>query len=322
MNHLSRLGTLTLLAGGVLSASCVYAAAANLLARANPSSLLLSSSSQGYLGVGVMDVDSDRASTLKLKEARGAEIITIDQDAPAAKAGLRVHDVVTQMNGQRVEGVEQFRRMLRETPPGRTVSLVAIRDGQAVNLSAQLADRAAIAKGIIVGLGDLPSVPDGSIADATTQDLPSSGNSGKKSHSRASSFLEPFSRNRYYVGVDVQPLPTGLAEYFGVRGGSGLLVGNVFPHSPGAAAGLKAADVIQKVNGQPIVSLSDWERAIRANRGKQVQVTVIRDKKEQTLSMVAGEAKNSSELKWPTLGPLDPSMIAQPESGIRSYMME
>ena len=106
-------------------------------------------------------------------------------------------------------------------------------------------------------------------------------------------------RNRYYVGVDIQPLPTGLADYFGAK--NGVLVGNVFSNSPASAAGLKPADVIQKVNGQPIVSLSDWERAIRANHGKRVQVTIIRDKKEQTLSMVAGEGKSSSELQIPEI---------------------
>ena len=78
----------------------------------------------------------------------------------------------------------------------------------------------------------------------------------------------------------------------------GVLVATVFPNTLAAAAGLKAADVIQKVNGQPIVQVSDWEKAIRANRGKQVQVTIIRDKKEQTVTMVAGEGKNSGELDY------------------------
>ena len=309
MIHFSRLGTLTFIAGGILyAAPFVYAAGVDLCP-VGPSELLLASSSQGYLGVGLNDVDNNRASSLKLKEARGAEIITIDQDAPATKAGLKVHDVVVQMNGQQVESVEQLRRMLRETPPGRTVSLVAMRDGQQVSITVQLADRAAIAKHSIEGLGDddLPSVSAGDPGYAPTPVMPK----------HSSGFLDPFfSHNRYYVGVEVQPLTSGLAEYFGVKSGAGLLIGNVFPDSPGAAAGLKAADVIQKVNGQTIVSLSDWERAIRLNHGKQVQVTVIRDKKEQTVSMVAGQAKSSSELQLPEVEPFDPQMIAELRGGI------
>src|SRR5271170_5987763 len=312
MIHFSRLGTLTFIAGGILSAApFVYAAGADLRP-VGPAELLLTNSAQGYLGVGLNDVDNDRAAALKLKEARGAEIVRIDQDAPAAKAGLKVHDVVVQMNGQQVDSVEQLRRMLRETPPGRTVSLVATRDGRQVSITVQLADRAAIAKQIIIGLGDDDLPPSLSADDAGNQQvlvMPRGGRSG--------SLLGPmFGHNRYYVGVEVQPLTSGLAEYFGVKSGAGLLIGNVFPNSPGAAAGLKAADVIQKVNGQPIVSLSDWERAIRLNHGKQVQVTVIRDKKEQTVSMVAGQAKSSSELQLPEVEPFDPQMIAELRGGI------
>jgi serine protease Do len=298
MNYLSRLGTLTLVAWSGLSSKPLCAVEVQLHPAANSTELLLAHSAQGYLGVGLNDVDNDRASALKLKDTHGAEIITVDQDAPAAKAGLKAHDVVVQMNGQRIEGVEQFRRMIRETPPGRTVVLVAVRDGQNITLNVQLADRAAVAAlpdddpRILVS----PSVD----PPLETWVLPSSG-----LHSGQNSLLGSLTRDRYYVGVELQPLPTGLAEYFGVRGGSGMLVGNVFPNSPAAVAGLKAADIIQKVNGQPIVSLNDWERAIRANHGKQIKVTLIRDKKEQTLTMVAGTAKTSGLIEIPSKADAD-----------------
>src|SRR5689334_13658744 len=53
-----------------------------------------------YLGVDIDEVTSDRVKALKLKEERGVEITMVDQDAPAAKAGLKEHDVVTEFNGQ------------------------------------------------------------------------------------------------------------------------------------------------------------------------------------------------------------------------------
>jgi serine protease Do len=289
MIHFSRLRTLSVIAGGMLSLPLAHAIDIDLLPVANSTELLLSNSSQGYLGVVIRDLDNDRAAALKLKDPHGAEIVSIDQDAPASKAGLKVHDVVVQMNGQRVEGIEQFRRMLRETPPGRNVALVVMRDGQTVNLTAQLGDHAAIVTQIFGGLDTDPPAAAAGDGSSPLIVLP------KSSHS--SSFFGSLTRNRYYVGVDIQPLPTGLADYFGAK--SGVLVGNVFSNSPAAAAGLKPADVIQKVNGQPIVTLSDWERAMRVNHGKQVQVTIIRDKKEQTLNMVAGVTKTSSELDLP-----------------------
>src|SRR5690242_16152315 len=75
-----------------------------------------------YLGVDLRDVTTDRLSALKLKEERGVEVTMVDQDAPAGKAGLKEHDVILTMNGTNVDSVEQLRRMIHETPAGRTVS--------------------------------------------------------------------------------------------------------------------------------------------------------------------------------------------------------
>lgn len=290
MIHFSRLGTLTFIAGGMLMVPLAHSGERDLRSAANSGQMLVSNPSQGYLGVVLRDLDNDRAAALKLKDPHGAEIVSIDQDAPASKAGLKVHDVVVQMNGQRIEGIEQFRRMLHETPAGRNVSLVVMRDGQSVNLTAELGDHAAIVTHIF---GDLETLPPAAASGDNNVSppivLPKSSRSG--------SFFGSLTRSRYYVGVDIQPLPTGLGDYFGAR--NGVLVGNVFSNSPAAAAGLKPADVIQKVNGKPIATLSDWERAMRVNHGKQVQLTIIRDRKEQTLNMVAGVTKTSSELDLP-----------------------
>lgn len=249
---------------------------------------LLVHSSQGYLGVVINDVDNDRAAALKLKDTRGAEIVKLDQDAPAAKAGLKPHDVVVQMNGQQVEGVEQLRRMLRETPPGRTVAFVVIRDGQSMNFSVQLADRNELAAKSLDGIEVVPEPPQ-------VYAFPH----------LSSGFVGSISRDGGSVGVELHPLSTQLADYFGVKDGTGLLVDSVFENTPAATAGLKAADIILKVNGQPIVSVNDWSKAIRNNRGKQVQVTVMRNKKEQTLTMTAGEPKNKGEMDLPEIPSLD-----------------
>ena len=109
---------------GVLMATAVVSAQSRqvvqILQEPNP---LLHSSSQGYLGVDLTDVDQEKAQSLKLKEVRGAVITLIDHDAPAGQVGLKVNDVVLQLNGQPVEGAEQLRRMLREIPAGRKISV-------------------------------------------------------------------------------------------------------------------------------------------------------------------------------------------------------
>jgi len=107
----------------------------------DPLPLLVHSGSQGYLGVDIADVDQEKAQALKLKEVRGAVITLIDHDAPAGKIGLKVNDVVLALNGQNVEGADQLRRMLREIPAGRTVSIVISRDGNIQTMAVELADR-------------------------------------------------------------------------------------------------------------------------------------------------------------------------------------
>src|SRR5438270_3798784 len=94
-----------------------------------------------YLGVDTRDVTPDRLAELKLKEEHGVEVTTVDQDAPAGKAGIKEHDVILSVNGTTVESVEQLRRMIHEIPPGRMVTLGISRNGQPLTFKAQLAER-------------------------------------------------------------------------------------------------------------------------------------------------------------------------------------
>jgi len=244
-----------------------------LLEEHNP--LTLHSSSQGYLGVDLADVDQEKAQALKLKEVRGAIITLIDHDAPAGKIGLKVNDVVIQLNGQNVEGAEQLRRMLREIPAGRKVSLEISRDGNIQTLAVQLADRRAMEHDVwnkIGAGGDVfaPGPGMGILGDGGDAPLPGG-------------FHMPFFGSSLNVGALVEPLTSQMAEYLGVPGG--LMVKQVARKSEASAAGLKAFDVILKVGPEAIATMADWERALHANQGKPVQVTVLRDKKQQTLTL-------------------------------------
>ena len=96
---------------------------------------------QGYLGIDVRDVPEESVSVLRLRDTRGAEIIRVDHDGPAGRLGLREHDVVLQMNNTAIEGQDHLRRMLRETAPGMSVTLLISRDGQQITMQTQMADR-------------------------------------------------------------------------------------------------------------------------------------------------------------------------------------
>jgi len=298
MNHFSRLvfkassittlSSISVLMGSTALAPAIFAA--QLLGVVSDSPALLLHSSQGYLGIEMRDVDADRASALKLKDASGAEVTYVDHDAPAGKVGLRVHDVILQMNGQQVQGIEQLRRMLHETPAGRSIVLLISRDGQQQTINVQLGDRAKIEQDAWSQHLTVPD-PDN---DALAYVGPTGHGVGG-----GNSFFGALTLGTPSVGVEVDTLGSQLADYFGVRDGQGLLVKHVAENSPASTAGFKAGDVITKVNGESIATLNTWLKTLHANRGKQMQVTIVRNHKEQTLSLTAGDPKHKGELVWP-----------------------
>src|SRR5258708_24438524 len=100
--------------------------------------IVIGGDGSGWLGVETHEVTADKAKELKLAAERGVVLGKIVPDSPAAKAGLKENDVVTEINGQRVEGAAQFRRMIHEIPAGRSVQLTVWRDGSTQNVSATL----------------------------------------------------------------------------------------------------------------------------------------------------------------------------------------
>jgi membrane-associated protease RseP (regulator of RpoE activity) len=248
--------------------------------------LLFSSSPQGYLGVDFVDVDQEKAQALKLKEVRGAVITLIDHDAPAGQIGLRVNDVVIQLNGQNVEGAEQLKRMLKEIPPGHKVSIEISRDGNVQTMAVELVDHRVLGHEIWNKIGNGGD----EFAPSTMGMLTGTGDA-----SAPSVFKMPLFGSTLNVGALVEPLTGQMAEYLGVP--NGLMVKQVARKSEAAAAGLKAFDVILKVGTDSISTSADWERALHANTGKPVQVTILRDRKQQTLTLQVDSKRKTGMLE-------------------------
>ncbi len=240
-----------------------------------------------YLGVDTRDITADRLSDLKLKEERGVEVTLVDQDAPAGKAGLKEHDVILNLNGNQVESVEQLRRMIREIPPGRTVTLGISRAGQPMTIKAQLADRKRTfavgtpGKAYSFAMPAIPAVPAIPAMPAMPElDVPVSI---VVVHSSARS------------GLMVENLTPQLGDFFGAKDGQGVLVRSVEKGSRAEKAGFRAGDVIVKVNGEIISDSGDFTHAMHGRKGSTLNVSIIREKKEQTLTLALPE-RNQSEL--------------------------
>jgi len=299
MNTLLRLGSIALL--GSMSAMPMFAAGGlgQFYSPIQDSPAYFGHQSQGYLGVTIRDVDSSQVSSLNLKDAKGAQIVVVDQDAPASKAGMKPNDVIVEMNGQPIDGVDQLRRMLRETPVGKNVDFVISRKGVLSNISVQLADKDTLGK---MTWDRHEPVPEPAPSSAF---LGGGGGGGL-----GGMFTGKVST--LHIGASLNPITTELAAHMGSKSGvAGLLVEKVEKDSPAAEAGLKVGDLVLKVNQDAVVTRADWERVMRANAEKTVQITLIRDKKEQILTMKpsAQKGKDKSDLDWqrdfPTQAELD-----------------
>ncbi|MBV9148166.1 MAG: PDZ domain-containing protein [Acidobacteria bacterium] len=242
------------------------------------------SSGHSYLGVGVTDIGSDRVQALKLKDDRGVEITQIDQEAPAGKAGLKEHDVILTFNGTPVESMEQFKRLMRETPPGRTVSLDVMRDGQQQNFKVQLADRKKFESSVFVR-------PDNDFAFVAPAIPPMPAMPAMPAFPRWNE--QTLIRVRSNSGATLESLSPQLGDYFGVKNGEGMLVRSVQKGSPAEQGGLRAGDVVVRVGDQKITDNSDWREALRNNKDGKVSVVVMRDRKEQTLSIAVSPRRGA-----------------------------
>ena len=225
-----------------------------------------------YMGVRTEDVTKDRLDALKMKEETGVEVMAVDQDAPAGKAGIKEHDVIVNLNGQKVESEEQLRRMVREIPPGRQVSVGLLRGGQPQTVQVTLADRRKVMKTRIAMDHEMamPAMPPMPPMPNMDMDIPN---------------VTVMVQNTSRTGLMVENLTPQLAEFFGAKNGrGGVLVRSVEKGSIAEAAGFKAGDVIVGVNKDKVSDLGDWRRAVRNNSGA-TPFTVLRDKKEQSVTL-------------------------------------
>jgi len=253
--------------------------------------------SQGgaYLGVMVDSVSPETAASLHLKNG-GASITNVDQDGPACRAGLKGGDIVVAYNGKPVTGSEQFASLIHGSAPSSTVMLTVIRGGQSKDIKVTLGDwkqMAGMTKGPMSPAGNtmfpVPPMP----RVYPDIDIPG-GPSISARH-----------------GIVVEPLSTQLGEFFGAPQNQGVLVRSVEKGSPGAAAGLRAGDVIVRVNNETIHDTADWRRALKGHGGK-VVLSIVRDKKEMTLQMsLPGDTSELKQQDWDALGQEMQSLAAE-----------
>src|SRR5467141_1197584 len=239
--------------------------------------IVIGDDGSSWLGVETHEVTTEKAKELKLPAERGVVLGKIVPDSPAAKAGLKENDVVTELNGQRVEGAAQFRRMVHEIPAGRSIQLTVWREGRSQTLLVTLgkSEHGRHAMKMVAPtpgtfafrMPDMPEIP-------AIPSMEWNGGVLAGGHPR--------------LGIDAEDLNGQLGAFFGAPDGEGILVREVNSGSPAEKAGVKAGDVITSLNGERIRTVGELREKLSAKRDEKdrtVKLGVLRNKSEVSLTV-------------------------------------
>ncbi len=180
--------------------------------------------SHAHMGVGITDVTPENAKFFDMKDNDGAVVTQVEPDSPGAKAGLRVGDVITELDGKKVTDAGQLQMEVGEKRPGTQITLQVMRDGKSVSVPLTLEEM-----------------------DGDRSEKVSAENSSDKP--------------RWGLGIaDITP---GLREQLQAPDDlNGAVIQRVLPGSPSDDAGLRPGQVIMGVNRHETKSASDVQKAL------------------------------------------------------------
>jgi C-terminal processing protease CtpA/Prc len=218
----------------------------------------ISSKSKVWLGVQVKNIPERRLDNLKLDF--GLEVTKVYKDSPAEKAGLQEEDIILKINGQPLKDVDKLIEIISDTEIDEKIKISYFREGKEHESEATIDKRAR--KAFV----------------------------WKDKHQKFEHFLSD--DNPAWLGVSTDKLTDQLRKFFNVPEYLGVLVKEVVEDSPAEKFGIKAGDVIIQVGKKEIEDSRDLMRAIdRYEPGEEVEVKIIRNKKEQIVKVTLDEGK-------------------------------
>jgi len=194
--------------------------------------------SHGYIGIGISDITPENSKFFEMQDANGAVITQVESDSPAAKAGLKVGDVITELDGHKIADAGQLQVEVGGKRPGTEIKLALLRDGKSVNVPLTLTEMNAS-------------------GDDTKE--ASAGDHGKMRWGLGLSDLTPDVRDQLQAPKELH----------------GAVVERVAPGSAADDAGLQRGDVIVQVNRHDVESASAVQQALSSvGKGQDALVLV------------------------------------------------
>jgi serine protease Do len=220
-------GINTAIVGG--SSGIGFAVPSNLVKKLLPQLERNGAITRAWLGIGIQDLTADLARALELPVAEGAVVSQVNEGSPASKAGLRVDDVITTVDGQKVGSGGSLIRTVALKPPGSTSTLEVFREGRKQEVKVQLGTR-----------------PD---LEGIGARMPQGEEEAQSSKAR--------------VGLGLSNVDARVAERAGLKSPQGALVTEVQPGSPAERADLEAGMVVVEADRKPVRSAEELAKLIR-----------------------------------------------------------
>jgi serine protease Do len=200
---------------------------------------------RGMLGINIQNITDDTAEALGLTERTGVLVSNVRQGSAAEKAGVKRGDIITAINGEKIDDSNVLRNKVAGTLPGTEIKLTITRDGKQQDLTATLDEF------------------DQESARSTTPgrdgDAPGPQEQGGK------------------LGLSLEPMTPETARRLGLESGSeGVVVTDVDPNGPAAEEGVNRGDVILEINRKAVNSAADVRAALEASGDKPVLLLISR----------------------------------------------
>jgi C-terminal processing protease CtpA/Prc len=234
-----------------------------------------------WLGVTIQDLDESLREAMDIDEdAEGVLVGDVVEDSPAEKAGIVKGDIILLVDDESIVDVSQLVDEIKSREPDTKAEITVLRDGKKKTLGAVLGSRPE--KLMTLGsLFDLEALKGLEHIEIPQINIGISGWGG-----------------RGRLGVYVDDLSEGLAEYFGVPDGKGVLVEDVVDDSPAEKAGIKAGDVILEIDGERIYDTEGLVEEIREMEAdEETPIVVLRKGKKITLKATVSEPEYDESTK-------------------------
>ena len=211
---------------------------------------------RGWIGVSIQELTGDLAESLGVQNTRGALVSEVFTGSPAARAGMKAGDVITRFQGEEVKESSDLPRIVANIKPGTKARVSVTRDGKRKNLNIEI----------------------------TKMETPEDD--------RASRPVEEEKTDASSIGIKVADFDQGLARRYRLDTESGVVVVRSNRGGRGWKSGIREGDTILQIDGEPLESVGDYNKAIdKIGKGKHVRILVRRRGGNVFLSLVPADGK-------------------------------